>query len=89
MSFGGNDLYLTIGEKAAALGYALIQNHPFLDGNKRIGHAAMELFLVINGFELMADVDEAEKVILDVASGAMSRHDFSAWVEDKIVSRER
>lgn len=87
MSFGGNDLYLTIPEKAAALGYALIQNHPFIDGNKRIGHAAMESFLVMNGFELNAQVDEAEKVILDVAVGAMSRHDFLAWVQARTMSR--
>ena len=41
-SFGDHDLYPSIVEKAAALGYLLIQNHPFLDGNKRIGHAALE-----------------------------------------------
>jgi hypothetical protein len=39
--FGGTDLYVTLAEKAAALGYSLILNHPFVDGNKRIGHAAM------------------------------------------------
>jgi hypothetical protein len=43
MTFGGEELYPTIVEKAAALGYSLIQNHPFLDGNKRTGHAAMEV----------------------------------------------
>lgn len=52
MSFGGEDLYPTVVEKVAALGFTLVQNHPFLDGNKRVGHAAMETFLVLNGFEL-------------------------------------
>ena len=75
----------SLAEKAAALGFALIQNHPFIDGNKRIGHAAMETFLFMNGFELKARVDEAEKVILDVAAGSMSRQDFFA-VQTKTVS---
>jgi death-on-curing protein len=46
MTFGGEDLYPSIVEKASALGFSLIQNHPFVDGNKRTGHAAMETFLV-------------------------------------------
>ena len=51
MTFEGKELYLTLAEKAAALCYSLISNHPFVDGNKRIGHAVMEVFLVINGYE--------------------------------------
>jgi death-on-curing protein len=42
MTFGGGDLYSTIADKAAALGFSLVTNHPFVDGNKRTGHAAME-----------------------------------------------
>jgi death-on-curing protein len=45
MTFGGEDLYPTIVEKASALGFSLVMNHPFMDGNKRIGHAAMEVFI--------------------------------------------
>ncbi len=52
MTFGGEDLYPSVAEKAAALGYSLIKNHPFVDENKRVGHAAMEVFLVLNGFEI-------------------------------------
>ena len=44
-TFGGIDLYPTLVEKVAALGFALVQNHPFVDANKRVGHAAMETFL--------------------------------------------
>ncbi len=73
MSFGGEDLYPTVVEKAAALGHSLIQNHPFIDGNKRVGHAAMEVFLVLNGYEIDAPVDEQESVVLAVASSRMSR----------------
>lgn len=49
--------------------FSIAVNHPFVDGNKRAGHAAMETFLVINGYEIIATVDEAEQVMLDVASG--------------------
>lgn len=56
MTFGGEELYPTIIEKASALGYSIIKNHPFIDGNKRAGHAAMEVFLVLNGFEISASI---------------------------------
>jgi len=84
MTFGGEDLYPTIVEKAAALGFSLIKNHPFLDGNKRIGHAAMEVFLVLNGFEIDAAVDEQEQVILQVASAELGRDDFTEWLRRHI-----
>ncbi len=64
MSFDGVPLYPTVAEGAAALCFSLVMNHPFIDGNKRVGHAAMETFLVLNGYELMGDVDDAEKLML-------------------------
>lgn len=79
-TYGGAELYPGVVEKAVALGYSLIANHPFVDGNKRVGHAALETFLVLNGFELEASVDEAERVILLVASGAMKREEFLSWI---------
>lgn len=48
----GQDLYSNLIEKAAALCFSLVQNHPFLDGNTRVGHAAMETFLILNGFQI-------------------------------------
>ncbi len=51
MTFVGKDLYPIIVEKAAALGFSFIKNHPFIDGNKRTGHAVMETFLVLNDYE--------------------------------------
>jgi death-on-curing protein len=80
MAFGGEDLYPTLIEKAAALGHSLIANHPFVDGNKRTGHAAMEVFLMLNGFEIQAAVDEQEGVILRVAVGEMKREEFTEWL---------
>ena len=52
MTFGGQELYTGVVEKAVALGFSLIKNHPFLDGDRRIGHAAMETFLILNGYEI-------------------------------------
>lgn len=80
MTFGGKDLYPTIVEKASALGFSLIQNHPFVDGNKRTGHAALEMFLVLNGYEIDATVDEQVIVILQVAASQMERKTFSDWI---------
>lgn len=86
MTFGGEDLYPTLVDKAAALGFSLIPNHPFLDGNKRIGHAVMEVFLILNGYEISATVDEQEQVILALAAGRMSRELFAAWLNAHVVA---
>ena len=88
MTFGGKDLYPSVAAKAAALGFSLIRNHPFIDGNKRVGHAAMELFLVINGHEIEASVDEQEAVILGVASGDIDREEFLNWLELHMIENE-
>ena len=69
MTFDGHDLYPTVIEKAAALCFSLIKNHPFVDGNKRVGHAAMEAFLNRNGYEIAAAVDTQEQIIWEIASG--------------------
>ena len=76
VTFAGTDLYPTLVEKACALGFFLIANHPFVDGNKRIGQAAMETVFILNGFEIIADIDEQERIILDVAAGKVNREDF-------------
>lgn len=83
-TFDGVELYPSLAEKAVALGFALIQGHPFIDGNKRIGHAAMGVFPVLNGFELLESVDEQEKTILAVASGALGRDAFVRWVAERM-----
>jgi death-on-curing protein len=85
MTFNGEELYPTITEKASALGFSLIQNHPFVDGNKRAGHAAMESFLMLNGREISASVDEQVEIILGVASGNIDRTDFTEWLKNRIV----
>lgn len=84
MTFDGQDLYPSIAEKAAALGYSLVCNHPFIDGNKRVGHAAMETFLMLNGWELVASVDEQEEIIRKLASGVLQREELNAWVQARM-----
>ena len=80
MTFEGKDLYPSIVEKASALGFSLINNHPFRDGNKRTGHAAMETFLVLNGYEIHALVDEQERIVVQLASAEPSRDQFTEWL---------
>lgn len=89
MTFGGADLYTSVAEKASALGCSLIQNHPFVDANKCVGHAAIEVFLMLNGWEISADVDEQESIIIDVASGQLDREAFSSWLAEHLTSLER
>jgi death-on-curing protein len=80
MTFGGEELYPTLVEKASALSFSLVMNHPFVDGNKRAGHAAMETFLVLNGFEIKASVGEQEQILLRLAAGEIQRDAFTEWL---------
>lgn len=86
-TFDQIELYPSLLHKAAALGYALILNHPFVDGNKRIGHAAMESMLWVNGYEIAAEVSDQEQVILAIAEGQVSRADLVKWLEQHIRRR--
>jgi death on curing protein len=89
MTFADHDLYPTLIEKASALAFSLIKNHPFLDGNKRVGHAAMETFLFLNGYEIKASVDEQERIILHLTAGELGRDEFSAWLREHVVETNR
>jgi death-on-curing protein len=81
-TFDQKDLYPDIITKAATLCFSLVMNHPFVDGNKRAGHAAMETFLILNGYEILASVDEQESVMLSLAAGKMSRAGFLEWIDN-------
>jgi len=83
-TFGGRDLHTSLTDKGAALCFSLVRNHPFVDGNKRAGHAAMETFLVLNGSEIIASVDEQERLMLDVGAGRVSRDELAAWLRDHV-----
>ncbi len=84
MTFGEEDLYPTIVDKASSLGFSIVMNHPFVDGNKRTGHAAMEIFLVLNALEINASTDDQETIILNLASGELDRDVFTSWLHAKI-----
>ena len=86
MAFGGQDLYPTLVEKAAALAFSLTQNHPFMDGNKRAGHAAMEVFLVLNGYEIAATVEVQEQLFLSLAAGQVSRAALAEWLQEHLIA---
>ena len=83
-TFGGQELYPTTLEKAARLGYGLIRNHPFADGNKRIGTHAMLVFLDINDITLSYKDDELISTILCVASGDMDEKELLEWLKAHI-----
>lgn len=86
-TFGGRDLHVSLAEKGAAIGVSLALNHPFIDGNKRVAHAAMETFLVLNGFELRAEADEQEQLMLKLANGEINRGELAAWIRDHLHAR--
>ncbi len=83
-SFDGNDLYPTVLEKGARLGFELIQSHAFIDGNKRIGAHAMLVFLALNGFVFSYTQKELTEIILSVAAGEKNCDDLLLWLQSHL-----
>ena len=79
-TFDGVELYPTKQEKGARIGYSLISNHAFVDGNKRIGIFVMLIFLEINGIKLRPTNEELARVGLAVAAGEMKYKDLLDWI---------
>lgn len=84
-SFDGKDVYPTLLNKAAALFESLCQNHPFIDGNKRIAFLATSVFLELNGKKLEFDVNESEAFILGVAAGEKSLEEIEVFLRTNLV----
>ena len=80
--FGENEFYPSKEEKGARLGYALISNHAFVDGNKRIGIYVMLSFLEMNGIRIVCTDDELVHIGLSVADGSMQYEDLLQWVTE-------
>ena len=80
-TFESKELYPTIEEKGARLGFNLVQNHAFVDGNKRIGLLVMLTFLEINGIYLKFTDDELVKIGLSLASGQITYEDLVNWIK--------
>ena len=83
-TFSGTELYPTILEKAARLGYSLIKNHAFVDGNKRIGAHTMLVFLALNNIEVEYEDNDFTQLILGVAAGEISAEQLLAWLQSHV-----
>ena len=83
MTFGGDDLYPDLAAKAAALMHSLVMNHPFVDGNKRVGAMAAELFLAANGHELEADDEALADLTLAIARGEVPAEALTVWIRQR------
>ena len=81
-TFGGEPVYPSLQAKAAQLGFGLIRNHPFVDGNKRIGAHTMLVFLAVNGIELRYEQQELIDIVLSVAAGQIDRQGLLPWILD-------
>ena len=79
-TFDGQELYSTKEEKGARIGYALISNHAFVDGNKRIGMYVLLTFLEVNGIRIYPSEEEVVRVGLAVASGEMKYEELLEWI---------
>lgn len=80
-TFGGEDLYPTIFDKAAQLAYGLTENHGFVDGNKRAAIHSMMVYLLLNDFDIIADEDEIFNVSMGLAAGKISSAELSNWLQ--------
>ena len=72
---------------AAAYGYGIARNHPFIDGNKRTAFVCTELFLALNGHALVASDVDCVMIMLAVAAGEMDETEFAAWLRANIAAR--
>jgi death-on-curing protein len=81
-TFDEKYLHDSIIKMAAAYGYHLCRNHPFVDGNKRIALVAMDIFLQRNGFEIIANEKDTYNLIMELASGKLSKESLANWLEN-------
>ncbi len=83
-SFGGEFLHRDLFEMAAAYLYHIVQNHPFMDGNKRTGAAAAIIFLSMNDMELIVEEEALVNLVLQVACGAIGKPDVAAFMRSHV-----
>jgi len=84
MTFCGQDLYPSLEAKAAQLCFGLVKNHPFIDGNKRIGAHCMLVLLEANGMFLQYEQEELQDCILSLAKSELSAEELVAWIKSHI-----
>ena len=81
-TFGRKFVHKSVFDKAAAYGFHLCRNHPFIDGNKRVAFVLMDLFLQRNGWEIVASEEDAYLLMIDLSSGNVSRTELSSWLKN-------
>jgi death-on-curing protein len=89
MTFGGEDLHPDPAAKAAALMHSLVSNHPFIDGNERVGAHAALVFLRANEIEPVFTPDELTDITLSVSRGGISAEALAIWIRQRTRARER
>ena len=80
-AFAGRDLHRTLAEKAAAPGFSLAKNHPFVDGNKRVGFEAMRLMLRLNGYDLHVSHEAKFDFVMEIAKGKLTEQAIADWLK--------
>ncbi len=81
-TFGGEDLYPNIFEKAAAIGESLIMNHPFIDGNKRSGYLLMEALLRYEGYKIIASDEDLYNFVISISTSSISFTEIVEWLKN-------
>ena len=82
VSVGRKFVHKSVFDKAAAYGFHLCRNHPFIDGNKRVAFVLMDLFLQRNDWEIVANEEDAYSLIIDLSSGKVSKTELSSWLKN-------
>jgi death on curing protein len=83
-TFDGKELYINPIQKAAALIESIVKNHPFIDGNKRIGYVLMRLLLLDNGLDIITDQEKKFNFVIDIASGKLDFDQIFDWISKNI-----
>lgn len=81
MTIGGKYVHKTLFDKAAAYGFHICKNHPFIDGNKRVAFVLMDIFLQKNGWEIVAHEEDAYSIMMALASGKLTKAQLASWVK--------
>lgn len=87
-SFDNKDLYPNSIDKSAAILESIVNNHPFIDGNKRVGYTLMRLMLLEAGFDIIASQDEKYDLVISVASGKTNFQKIKNWISERVTKYE-
>ncbi len=87
MTVGGKFVHKSIQDKAAAYGFHVCRNHPFVDGNKRVAFVLMTIFLEFNGWGLTATEEDAYSAMMSLADGKMSKPQLASWLKEHTAKR--